>query len=119
MDEYVKNWKTFLPLVKERPDPDLEIDKFKCVFCHSTNVETSPQGQTLVGGGKEDDPNHVWTKVKCNDCWGVAIHEHIGNNTWYTKHSVVLAGIPSCHEGYVYTCAHCGGSVNRHYYLSK
>jgi len=108
-------WKTFLPLVKERPDRSLKIDKFKCPYCKSKKLETKDVCTTLVAG--RGDANHVWTKLLCLDCKKEFMHEHIDYNTWYTdSNKKILAGIPSCFEDYVYTCSHCGGDVTRKYF---
>jgi hypothetical protein len=115
MSEFVQEWKTFLSFVKERPNPDLKIDEYICPYCLSSDVETKGSSATLVGGRKEDDVNHVWTKCSCKSCWNSFVHEHRHNNVWYTSQGKILAGIPSCFESYIYTCSSCGGNVHRHY----
>lgn len=108
-------WTTFLDLVIERPDSELKIDEYLCPYCNSTNVEATPQGQTLVAD-YGTDANHVWTGIQCNDCGKTCTHEHRSFNSWYTdSRGKILRGIPSCFERYIYTCRHCGGDVVRKY----
>jgi len=108
-----KPWNTFLALVKERPDKSLKINKYKCPFCESKKITKSGSTTTLVGG--RGDANHVWTSCSCQICKKSFIHEHINNNTWYTCEQKIIAGIPSCFENYIYTCAYCNGKIERHY----
>ena len=70
---------------------------------------------TLVGIVDGIDANHKWESSVCSSCQFAFIVESKRGNTWITKDSKVLAGLPNCFEDYIYTCAHCNGNVVRKY----
>ena len=63
------------------------------------------------------DPNHHWFRLRCPACARELLLEQCRGNAWVVRHEhgcrVLVAGVPSCHEDYVYTCRRCGGPVHR------
>ncbi len=111
--------KELFELVKERPDPSIPPENI-CPFCESTNVQEKGHSTTLLGSPPGEDWNHHWRMCRCQDCEREFCHEHKNGNHWYVegregKANKILKGIPSCFEGYAYTCTHCEGDVIRHY----
>jgi len=133
----------FLAMVKQRPDTEYGVRNLPpCPHC---GVDWSDEQkmdlcETLLGSisidtekHPEQDPNHKWRYVECREC-----HEHYTieskyANVWVTigletpirahldneppKERLVVRGLPSCYESYVYDCALChGGHVRREYY---
>ena len=68
---------------------------------------------TLIGFSGSVNPNHRWLYCTCNSCQFQFTVEHKSDNVWVTKDKKVLAGLPSCFEDYIYTCATCNGNVVR------
>lgn len=110
-------------LVRERPIAERSSERPSCPYCQSRKLETASAFTTLVGGGDrndpDEDPNHRHIEMRCLACWRRFMRELKYANVWYTTTdsdvSKVLRGMPSCFEGYVYTCQHCGGDIQRRY----
>jgi DNA-directed RNA polymerase subunit RPC12/RpoP len=99
----------FYKIVTNRPDK--KAGK-ACPFCNSTDLQSGSMRSTLVGGGP--NVNHVWIDTTCRDCHKSFTIESKGGNTWVTgDDGLILQGIPSCFESYIYTCSKCGGNVKR------
>lgn len=121
-------------IVKERPLPgmtDAQIaEPVRCPMCSSTNTH-----KLCV----EIRTQHYFRYTDCLDCEqkftrhevqrAVLLHDR-GRvvsglwNVWFTRRvdgqEVVLAGMPSCMESFVYHCARCDGPVKRlHLKLDK
>lgn len=109
-------------LVTERPDPALTVDAPVCPWgCEDPLLEIGEACGTLVGG--DPDPNHYWLDSQCHTCTRIFCLEHREGNVWYTAGHYhgrrgapqVLLGMPSCWEGYTYTCKVCGDQIGRRY----
>lgn len=117
-----ENWlyNEFLDLVTDRLAPNLKYKKPICPFCNSKKVSKGGHTTTLIGHfGGGPDPNHQWVNCTCKKCkeqWTMEYNGHhkYGYNVWYTKDRKVLRGLPTCFEGYRYTCRYCGGDVHRY-----
>ena len=105
-----------LDIIAVSPLNEKPSDQCTCIVCKSKNVRTSGKMSTLLAGGSgiDDDPNHTWEGVTCSSCHIKVTRETKSGNVWYTKDRVVLAGVPSCYETYVYPCK-CGGKITRTY----
>lgn len=105
--------------VTDRPIPADE--PFACPKCSSTDVHREGKWTTLVGGPA--GVNHEWSGCTCRACGLEFCFEERVGNAWYTagRHHhdgprVLLRGVPSCFEPYVYHCARCpAGLVYREY----
>lgn len=92
----------------------------KCPFCHSADVRFTNEMHTLIGGGdgtRKGDPNHWHSDGRCRACGKTFMQETCCGNVWFTqgeRDGVVIAGVASCFESYVYPCT-CGGQIKRRY----
>ena len=117
-----------LGMVVQKPLKEKPSAKPACPHCGSKGVETHGMTTTLVGGGNgpDDNPNHTWTGCFCKVCEKSFTRETKSGNVWYTREGEVkdagggimyherllVKGIPSCFEAYVYGCR-CGGKITR------
>ncbi len=102
-----------LEIVQERQMKESEP---ACPYCGSTDLLDHGTSTTLVGYIGDVDPNHQWTEMKCKGCKVGFTREEKSGNVWYTDaENVVLMGIPTCFESYIYHCVVCGGPVKRKY----
>lgn len=108
-------------IVKERPLAELPTDPARCPHCESADVKITGHTTTLVGYSGPVNNNHQWFPSLCRGCGKTYVREIKGLNVWYTAGPVrggssqVLRGMPSCSEGYQYSCAKCEGPVLRKY----
>lgn len=118
----------FLDLVKDRPDPSLNVKEPICPSCGSKDVENHGGWATCLGGFGGHDPNHHWDSCHCRSCQFRFTMEYkntypYGTNVWYTVKtktgSKLLRGLPSCSESYIHTCKLCDGDVFREYYDTR
>ena len=103
-----------LSIVSERP---IKESVPACPSCSSTELTSYGSSTTLLGyPSGSPNPNHCWTTMKCDNCHLEFTREEKYDNVWYTnKKNIILKGIPSCFESYVYHCIECGGHVRREY----
>jgi DNA-directed RNA polymerase subunit RPC12/RpoP len=109
-------------LVKERPLDEKPGDPARCPECGSKELYDLGGRSTLLGWSGPVNPNHRWHKFDCRACKLSFTREVKGNNVWYTKQigegghhgiALVIKGMPSCFELYIYTCTKCGSRVQR------
>lgn len=113
----------FFALVRDRPDPGLSVLTARCTACGSADLlRIVAHARTSLPCDEVDeltpnDPNHHWFRLRCTGCAGELLLEQCRGNAWVVRHEdgrrVLVAGVPSCHEDYVYTCRRCGGPVHR------
>lgn len=106
-----------IDLVANEPLPPLETNDQPgfCPYCGSKKINQGGTTSICVGSLGYWDVNHRWNKIICGDCGKTCIRERKTNNEWYTADSVVLAGLPTCFDSYVYKCK-CGGVITRKYF---
>ena len=96
--------------------PLLRYQQSRCPHCGSKRIDLHATRTTLLGGGGDVNPNHVWSEGRCQSCGRTLYRESKTGNAWFTdERGHVIAGMPSCFEGYTYPCAVCGGKVTRSY----
>ena len=136
------DFKPLLDLVTERPEERYTLNDLPhCPHCGSGVAQDMATVTTLLVGvigidivkHPEQDPNHKWRSVVCKECGGSYCIESTYANVWVTigldtpidgqpeaesqKERLVVRGLPSCMEDYVYHCAKCdGGLVRREYW---
>ena len=112
----------FFSLVRDRPDPGLSVLTARCTACDSADLCINTHARTSLPCDEVDeltpnDPNHHWFRLRCTGCAGELRLEQCRGNAWIVREEVgrrvLVAGVPSCHEDYVYTCRWCGGPVHR------
>jgi hypothetical protein len=113
----------FFALVRDRPDPGLSVLTARCRACDSADLlRIVAHARTSLPCDEVDeltpnDPNHHWFRLRCTGCAGELLLEQCRGNAWIVREEVgrrlLVAGVPSCHEDYVYTCRRCGGPVYR------
>jgi uncharacterized protein with PIN domain len=95
-------------------DHSLKRNETHCPYCNSDNVKINSHSQTLVGG--DPDPNHHTIHATCLSCNKDFWKEYQHANVWYSEplgeEKLLLKGLPSCFEDWVYTCE-CGGHIRR------
>lgn len=111
----MKKWEWNSPVLQQLvQNVPLEYEVPRCPECSSLDLFDMGGESTLVGYmGTGPNPNHRWDNYKCNGCQLQFTREECSGNIWYTKNSLLLKGVPSCIENYIYTCK-CGGHVTRH-----
>jgi hypothetical protein len=123
MDQLYTTLPAFFALVRDRPDPGLSVLTAGCPACDSddpprlvTHTRT-PLPCDDLDELTPADPNHHWFRLRCPACARELLLEQCRGNAWLVRHEhgyrVLVAGVPSCHEDYVYTCRRCGGPVHR------
>lgn len=130
-------------IIKNRP-MEYTSALTECVFCNSKNLTAKSTITTLVGGPK--GTNHEWHPYQCNDCNQSFTLEEKSLNSWITKTekvllspsemidsaidngipfpikkniTIILEGVASCFEDYIYQCVKCDGEVTRKYIDKK
>lgn len=104
-------------IIKERPLAEDPEGDGSCPYCGSTETELLGEETTLLGWTGSVNPNHRRQTRSCKGCSRGFTREIRGVNVWYTEHPrVILRGVPSCFEDYVYTCIKCGAAVRRDHF---
>jgi hypothetical protein len=111
-------------IVRERPTVELPDGRPRCPFggCHypfgAAGPEVEKPKKPILG--TEWRGSHQTVYCRCPCCERKFERHVVGTNVWYTftqdGRSVVVNGMPSCHESYVYHCAKCDGPVSRQYH---
>ncbi len=123
MDQPYTTLPAFFALVRDRPDPGLSVLTARCPACDSDDLlrlvthTRTPLPCDELDELTPDDPNHHWFRLRCTACARELLLEQCRGNAWVVRHEygrrVLMAGVPSCHEDYVYTCRRCSGPVHR------
>jgi hypothetical protein len=123
MDQPYTILPAFFALVRDRPDPGLSVLTARCPACDSDDLlrlvthTRTPLPCDELDELTPDDPNHHWFRLRCTACARELLLEQCRGNAWVVRYEygcrVLMAGVPSCHEDYVYTCRRCGGPVHR------
>ena len=118
MDQPYTILPAFFALVRDRPDPGLSVLTARCPACDSDDLlrlvthTRTPLPCDELDELTPDDPNHHWFRLRCT-AWRELLLEQCRGNAWVVRYEygcrVLMAGVPSCHEDYVYTCRPAAG----------
>lgn len=95
-------------IVKERPITEQVKDAASCPRCRSSEVTLGQESISM---------DHHRRELLCQACGFMAIREWVVDrfrgteNVWYTMGMVILRGLPSCYERFVYACIKCDGAI--------
>lgn len=118
-DEWPRGRGYLKGLIVERP---MRYAPPACPFCGAADPELLAHEHTLLGEAEEyyNDPartaNHHWMGMRCCSCGKQFSFQYKRGWCWYTEMEhgkKVLKGVSACFEQVDYTCAHCGGNVER------